>query len=480
MTKNNEQTMVVLFGRTNVGKSTLFNCLTEKRKALVSEIEGTTRDSIIGNVSWEDKHFQLIDTGGIMDLSVLTNRKRDLRRIKEDAIDEKVQRQARQYLEKADLILFLVDAKSGILPDDKKMALALKKILPDTSNIILVVNKADSPTIRKDIAEFNKLSLGEPLAISAATGSGTGDLLDLIKKKLDNLKIGNEEIKKSEKINTINVTIIGKPNVGKSSLVNAITNEDRIIVSPIEHTTREPQDTYIEHKDKIINLIDTAGISRQGQKSAKHKRFNSALEKLSITKTIATLRRADVCLLIIDISQELTQQEAKIIDEIVKHNIGLIILANKWDLVEKKDTKAYTEKIYSKLPFIKWAPIQFTSAKTGAKVEKVLDLILEIHESRQIKVSENALSKFLHNIIKKHRPQKAKGVKQPFIYELKQEPNDAPVFSVRLRSDDSLLGAYIKYIENQLRKKFGFIGTPIKIIIKRNKKVHGRADSSSS
>ena len=251
--------LIVIFGRTNVGKSTLFNRLTEKQQAMVSNVEGTTRDSNISQINWRNKTFTLIDTGGIIDLKYLIGKKH-----KTDDIEAKVQEQARNYLKRADLILFLVDAKTGLLPQDRQMALLLKKILPNTKNIFLIANKADSLKQRKEIAEFHQLSLGEPIPVSAATGSGTGDLLDIIVKKISSPR---KEV--PEKTDEVRVCIIGKPNVGKSSLVNAILGYGRIIISHIPHTTREPQDTFINFKSHSITLIDTAGISKKGQQAAR-------------------------------------------------------------------------------------------------------------------------------------------------------------------------------------------------------------------
>jgi len=468
MAKKNKQPLVVIFGRTNVGKSTLFNCLIEKHKALISDIEGTTRDSNIDEVNWQGHNFKLIDTGGIMDVALMRGPK-----LKSNDIDIKVQLQASEYLRKADLILFLVDAKAGLLPTDKEMVKEIKKIIDKTDKVILVANKADSPKIRRDIAEFNKLALGEPFAISAATGSGTGDLLDMI---ISKIKSYTKEEKNEDELKPIQVSIIGKPNVGKSSLVNAILGEERIIVSPIAHTTREPQDTLIDYKGQKINLIDTAGISRRGRQSARKSKVANTLEKHSILKSLSVLRKADIIVFMIDINEEMTQQDAKIIDEIFHQHVSLIIVANKWDLIEEKDTKAYTKKIYSQFPYAQWVPIQFVAAKTGSKVKKVLDNVLEIAAARKIEIAPNALNKFLSRIVKKHRPVKSSGNKHPHIYELKQVRVDPPKFSIRIGGRDTIHDSYVGYIENRLREKFGFIGTPIHIEVEKNRDVHGKAD----
>ncbi len=465
--------LIVIFGRTNVGKSTLFNCLSEKKKALVSNLEGTTRDSNFGLISWQGASIKIVDTGGIIDLKYLIGKK-----AKTDDIETKVQQQARDYLTRADLILFLVDAKAGLLPQDKYLSLFLKKNLPKTSHIILIANKTDGPRERKEIAEFNKLSLGEPVPVSAVTGSGTGDLLDIVIKKLKTLKnIFLTDRQQMVFDKSINVCILGKPNVGKSSLINTLLDKarsepgqrEKIIVSPLPHTTREPQDTQIFYQNQIINLIDTAGISKRGQKTSRKIKQKTTLEKLSIAKSLKALAKANIALLMIDLGQELTRQDAKLAQEIIKRKVSLIIVANKWDLVQTRDTKKYTEYIYSYLPFVSWAPIQFTSALTGEKINKILELIVIVAEQRKIQIKENALNKFLNNIVKKHRPTKDKGTKRPHISYLKQITVNPPKFSIQIGAKDSLRLSYIKFIENRLREKFDFLGTPITIkIIKKS------------
>lgn len=474
MRVNKQLPLVVIFGRTNVGKSTLFNCLTEKKNALVADIEGTTRDSNVGIVNWGGYQFELADTGGIMDIKFLRGKKK-----KTEDIEEKVQQQARDFVSRADLILFVVDVRAGLLPTDKEMALEMKKLLGDTKKIILVTNKADSPKLRKEIAEFNKLSLGEPIAISATTGSGTGDLLDVVIEKFKDIPAKRKRVSKQADLNTdeeekINVCIIGKPNVGKSSLVNSILGEERAIVSPIPHTTREPQDTELRYKDNIITLIDTAGISKKGKKGARSGKASNTLEKFSIKKSVSAISRADIALLVVDIKEGLTVQEAKLVEEVLLNKTSLIIVANKWDLIEDKDMKYYTNFIYDSLPFVTWAPIQFTSAKTGGKVGKILSLILEVSKQRKTEISENALSRHLSKIIKKHAPAKGKGTKHPFIHELEQTQTNPPKFKIRIGSKDNLHFSYVRFIENRLREKFGFLGTPLTIYVEKNKKIHGK------
>lgn len=473
--------LVVIFGRTNVGKSTLFNCLIEKHQALISDVAGTTRDANWARAEWQGKTIELVDTGGIMDIKFLTKRK-----LQTTDIEAKVQKQARDLLKRADFILFLVDARDGLLPTDKELVKFLMKTIKNKKKILLVANKADNPKLRTQASEFNKLGIGEPLSVSAANGSGTGDLLDEITKNipksppLQNLPLsglgegaGGRGTKEGEG-EVINVAIIGKPNVGKSSLVNSLIGEERIIVSPVPHTTREPQDIKLKYKKNHFTLIDTAGISKKGRKTAKRVKDKNTLEKFSILKSLAVIKRADVALLVIDINEGLTKQESKLVEEIVKKQTSLIIIANKWDLIKDKDPKHYTREINIALPFAQWAPIQFISALTGAKTEKVLDLAAEIYQARHIMIKENSLNKFLNKIVKIHRPTKAKGIKRPRIYELTQVDADPPVFKVRISQKDTLNESYLRFIENQLRKKYGFLGTPINIYVERNKNVHGQ------
>ncbi len=477
---NKKLPIVVIFGRTNVGKSTLFNRLIGKKKALISKIPGTTRDMNRGIVNWRKELFAIIDTGGIIDLTLLTDKKQ----AKEDTIEAKVQKQARLMLSRANLVLFVVDITTGLLPEDKQMALFLKKTALRPADIILVLNKADNPKLRREAADFYKLSLGEPALVSAATGSGAGDLLDIIIKRLrtKDKKSETEEKNKNSNIlnfnfsllNSIDVCIIGKPNVGKSNLLNSILGEERVIVSPIPHTTREPQDTFISYQDNLIKLIDTAGISKRGlQAPFKKKERLESLEKQGIAKSLRALEKAQIALFIIDVSEPITHQESKIAEEIINRRKSLIIIANKWDLIEERDTNKYTRYIYAQLPFVRWAPIQFVSSLTGEKVKKIMDLILEINEQRRKELTDLELKKFLNRIVKLHKPTKGKGIKRPHIYELRQIKSSPPVFAARIGSKEDLRFSYLRFMENRLRQKFGFLGTPILIRVVKNRAAHG-------
>lgn len=483
MEKETKKPLVALFGRTNVGKSTLFNCLTEKRHALVSDIAGTTRDSNLGKVEWEGCSFDLVDTAGIID-GVFLAKKRPGQLTD---IDEKTQRQAKAYLEKADILVFIVDNKSGLLPEDKELAKIIKRIPTLKNKILLVANKADSFRSRSEAAEFNKLGFGEPLLISAASGAGTGDLLEQIIKSLKKQKLISRNPKiDPEKIEEqpIKICILGRPNVGKSSFLNSVLGYERVIVSDLAHTTREPQNTEIEFRGRKIEIIDTAGISRQGHKAER-------LEKYGIEKTLAILKKADIAFLMIDVSEDLTHQDAKLVQEIFDRGTSLVIVANKWDKIEKRDPKKWTEAIYSKFPFATWAPIEFISSLSGSskqnqtksgpfsaeelskKINHLLSMAIEIDACRKTSLSESQLSKFLSKIVKMHKPAKGKGLKHPHIYELKQKQTEPPKFSVRIGSRDNLHFSYVRFIENRLREKYNFLATPIHLNVEKNPKRHG-------
>ncbi len=449
---------VIIIGRANVGKSTLFNRLIEKPKALTSKKAGTTRDINIGQVYWQGINLELIDTGGIE--TIIASKK--LQKLSPDlnkdfALD--IINQTQTILKQADLILFVVDIKTGLLPQDKELCKNLKKL---NKEIILVANKTDSRKQQEKAAEFFTLGLGEPIFVSALNGSGTGDLLDVVVSKLKKIK----KSKKAAKIEIepgIKIAIIGKPNVGKSSLLNSIFGQERVIVSPKPFTTREAIDIQIIYKDQPFTLIDTAGIRKQAK-------INLELEKISVKKSLENVQKSDICLLVLDISQPISVQDNKLSKLLLEANISIIIVANKWDKIKDKETntqKKFEQYIYKNFPYLTWAPIIFTSALTNKNTKKILDLAIQIYQNRQIQISENALNKFLKKAIKKHRPQSAKGTKPPYLQNLKQVKTDPPRFELRIGKNDSLNQAYLKYLANSLREKFQLTGTPIQIKLKQ-------------
>ncbi len=461
--------IVVIFGRTNVGKSTLFNRLAEKNKALISEVEGTTRDSNIALANWQGKIFQLVDLAG-------WEKSPDKTKDQED-IEKSLKKQAEFYLKKADLILFVVDNRAGLLSQDLDLARYIKKENKLKNKTIVVSNKMDNYKYLSESAQFNKLGLSEPTPISSVTGSGTGDLLDKI---VDIINAPEEDELPEIKEADIKVSIIGQPNIGKSSLLNKILGYERVAVSDTPHTTREPQDTAINYKNKKITLVDTAGINK------KFKKLDD-LGKGSISKSLTAMRRSEVVLLVIDINEKLTKQDSKLVEEIIENQKSLIIIANKWDLVENKNIKDQTAKIYRHLPFITWAPIIFISCNPkkneiikankiegeeknedsiSKKIYSLLELILKVDSQRKQKLETQQLHDFLLNIVKVHKPTKGKGYKRPHIKTIRQREVGPPVFEITIGPNDTLNPTYLRFIENQLRKFFGFIGTPIKTWLK--------------
>jgi len=445
---------VALIGRTNVGKSTLFNRLIEQYKALVSNQPGTTRDRNFGIVSWRGKKFTLIDTGGL-DLGYLPKTKlpKKLRLTQkinpDDLIEINIVKQAEIALKQADFILMVVDGKAGIQTEDKTVTNILRK---SNKPYLLVVNKVDKKSARDDIWQFTKLGLGDPLPVSATNGSGTGDLLDILIKK-----IKFQPGRKAPEPESIKISIMGKPNVGKSSLLNAILGEERVIVTPLPHTTREAQDVEFEYQNHHFTLIDTAGIRRKAK-------VQKGLEKAGVTDSLLSLKNSDVALLVVETQNPLTVQDAKLAQEIIAAQTGLIIVGNKWDLIEPKDLTSqnkfinYFQKYF---PALTWAPIIFVSAKTSQRVKKILDLAIKITESRKKEILEKDLEILLKKAVKKHLPAQAKGKTHPHIYSLKQIGTAPTRFELLIHPKAEIHKSYLRYLENQIRAKWGFRGTPI-------------------
>lgn len=441
---------VVLLGRVNVGKSTLFNKLCGARKALESPVAGTTRDYNQTIINWRDKTFRLLDTGGF------TPEKPN------EEITKETLKYALAKAEEADLIILVADFKEGLVPADKEIFTKLKKY---KSTVVVAVNKVDKARDRDNgIAEFSSLGAEHLATISAVNGQGTGDLLDIITAlipKIDASKLSTTE-NDNLKTPTIRLTIVGQPNVGKSSILNALTKKERAIVSSIPHTTRDSHDEIISHNGEIIEIVDTAGIRRQKKKG-------DLIEKFSTDVSLQNLRRSNIALLVFDISQKISYQDKKLADKLIETGNSIIIVANKWDLIIEKETntiKEYQDYIYAQLPHLSWAPIIFVSALNGQRINKILDKSLEIWQERFRKIDDNALDKFIKKIIKIHKPARDKGVAHPYIYRLRQTGVNPPRFELTIKYQKSLHQSYIHFIQNKLREKFGFLGTPIKIYVK--------------
>jgi len=442
----NKQT-VALVGRANVGKSTLFNKLISKPSALVSPIAGTTRDRLTATCSWGGLDFTIIDTGGF-DVNM------------EDNIEKQIYEQTGKAIKDSDLVLFLVDTSSGLMPQDKTFALYLKKT---KKKVIIVANKADTLHKRQLISDFYKLGLGEPIPVSSASGSGVGDLLEIVVNTLKPNQKKEPEVDENipivKKIRPINLMFVGQPNVGKSSLINAILNEDRVIVSPTPHTTRGVQTIAFKYKEKEFSLLDTAGLRRRSRKS-------ELVEKFSIDQITNILPKVDVAIIVLDVNKRITVQDQKIAELVTKYKINTVVVANKWDLVPDKDDKTinkYIQYINLNLPFIYFSPIVFTSALEKQRVRKILDLALETYQERFRRLEPNAANKFLKWAMKKNKPTKSKGTQHPYLINFSQVAVDPPTFELKVDSKSTLAAAYVKYLIKKLREKFGFIGTPIKI-----------------
>jgi GTPase len=445
---------VALVGRVNVGKSSLFNRLTGHKRALVSMEPGTTRDRQEGLVEWQDSQFTLIDTGGVEKIEHSAASKKIT-----VELDQQIGQQARRAAEQADLVILVVSAADGILPQDKAWADLLRGQKPT----MLVVNKVDNRTHENVLPEFYKLGLGEPVPVSAASGRLSGDLLDTIVAKLKTIPLS----KKAESMwpaADLTVALLGQPNSGKSSLLNAILGEERVIVSPIPRTTREPIDTHIEYGGRKILLIDTAGIRRRAQ-------VTRGVEALGVSASLKTVERAEIILLLIDVMRGPTLQDQRLAEAIRAAGKGIVIVANKWDLVADKTPqtlKKHEVVLRRELPGLEFAPLIFVSAQKHQRVDRALDLAIHIKGTRRLEIDEAILHDFLKFVTRQHLPSKGGGVKHPKIMSLKQTGTEPPEFTIVTRGE--LHPSYIKFLENQLREKFDLVGTPIKIILRTLRK----------
>lgn len=431
--------VVAIVGRPNVGKSTLFNVLAGEKISIIKDVPGVTRDRVYADCTWRGTTFQIIDTGGIEPES-------------DDIILKQMRRQAMLAMDIADVIVFITDVKAGVTQSDLAVAEMLRKT---KKPVILVCNKCDrvgKPPM--ELYEFYNLGLGDPIPISANGKLGIGELLDEIYYKFDNVE---NEIEDEE---TIRVAIIGKPNAGKSSLINKILGEDRVIVSDIAGTTRDSIDTSFKNKYGKYIFVDTAGIRR------KNKVYDT-LEKYSVLKAMNAIEKADVCLIMIDATEGVTEQDEKIAGLAHEAGKGVIIVINKWDLVEKEtNTMAvYKKKVYEKLAYLSYAPIIFISAMTGQRVNNIFEMINKVNEQNALRVPTGLLNDTLSEAIAITQPPSDKG-RRLKIYYMTQVSIRPPTFVIFVNSKPLMHFSYVRYIENHLRKQFGFIGTPIHMIIR--------------
>lgn len=429
--------IVAVVGRPNVGKSTFFNKVVGRRVAIVEDTPGVTRDRIYAEAEWQGIHFALIDTGGIEPDS-------------KDIILSQMREQAEVAIDTADVILFMVDGKEGLTAADREVGMMLMRT---GKKVILTVNKVDKPTLPDDFYDFYELGLGEPIAISSANMLNFGDLLDLI---VENFPEGAGEEDEDE----IKIAVIGKPNVGKSSLINALLGEKRVIVSPIAGTTRDSIDTPFEKDGEKYLIIDTAGIRRKSK-------VNEDIERYSVIRAVAAIERCDVCLLMIDATEGITEQDKKIAGVAHEAGKGIIVVVNKWDLVEKETNtmNQFRKEIAKELTFMSYAPSIFISVLTGKRMQNVLGAAKAVAENRAMRVSTGQLNSLITDATMMKQPPADKG-KRLKIYYVSQVGVKPPLFSFKINSRELMHFSYARYLENKIREGFGFEGTSLKFVFR--------------
>lgn len=447
----NNLPVIALVGRVNVGKSTLFNKLVEEQKAIVSKTPGTTRTSNEGIIIWRGKQAKIIDTGGL----TFTD---------EVPLEEDILKQSERAMKEADVIIFVADAKEGILPQEKELAKRLRRI--ETKPVFFLANKADNKKIENNLMEpdWYKLGLGEPIPVSAASGRNVGDFLDILFKALHKTKRRPKKAKKEER--AIQVSIIGKPNVGKSSLFNKLVGQEKVIVSDMAHTTRESHDTLVAYDKQKINFIDTAGIRRKSKVSG-------LLERAGIGKSLESIDDSDIILFVIDGRETISSQDMQLGGLLERHAKSVILIVNKWDLSEDNSDHARQEvqkMIYSYFPHLKFAPIIFTSGKTGYGVHKIFPELIHAFGARNIEIPSLVLDNFLDQATKEHRPARGKGTRHPKLLGMKQINVGPPIFQVYVKYRTSLHRSYLNFLENKLREQFDFYATPIVIKLTKMKR----------
>ena len=435
------KTVLAIVGRPNVGKSTLFNKLAGERVSIVEDIPGITRDRIYFDTEWNGRQITVIDTGGIEPKT-------------DDIILSKMKMQAELAIETADVIAFVCDVRAGLTAADRDIAVMLIK---SGKPVVLCVNKIDSiGSLPMEYYEFYELGFdGDPIALSSLHGTGTGDLLDRV------LELAPSDGEEEEEDDSIKVADIGKPNAGKSSIINKILGEDRVIVSDIPGTTRDAIDTKVENEYGKYTFIDTAGIRRQ-------KKVIDRVEKYSVLRSHSAVERADVCLIMIDATAGITEQDEKIAG--LSHEAGkaAIIVVNKWDLVEKDNSsvKKFTDDIREALAYMPYAPILFVSAKTGQRVDKLFERINYVNEQACMRISTGMLNDVLNDAVSRVQPPTDKG-KRLKIYYMTQVSTKPPTFVIFVNDAELFHFSYQRYIENKLREVFGFSGTPIRIVVRQ-------------
>jgi len=434
--------LVAVVGRPNVGKSTFFNKIIGKRIAIVEDTPGVTRDRIYGDAEWLDHHFALVDTGGIEPM-------------KEDIISTQMRRQAELAIETADVIIFMVDGREGITAADEDVAEMLRR---SAKPIVLAVNKVDHPKFEDAAYDFYALGIGNPITISAEQGLGLGDLLDEVVAYFP-------KYDKEYQSDAINIAIVGKPNVGKSSLVNALLGYERTIVSNISGTTRDAIDTPFTWNDNDFVLVDTAGIRR------KRAIEDETIERYSVIRSLGAIRRADVVLIVIDAAEGMSEQDVRIAGYVHEEGKASVVIVNKWDVIEK-DTHTMNEfkkKLYSDLAFMSYVPMLFISAKTGQRVNKVLEMAKYAYDQNSMRISTGTLNDVISEAITVTEPPSDKG-RRLKIYYATQFATNPPTFALVVNDPNIMHFSYQRYLENYLRKSFGLDATPIRLKVRQRGK----------
>lgn len=431
--------IVAIVGRPNVGKSTLFNKLSGQKLAIVDDRPGVTRDRIYADCEWLNNKFLIVDTGGIEPYS-------------DDVILSQMRKQAQLAIDTADAIILVTDLRCGVVATDEEVA---SMLLKSGKPVVLCVNKCDSVgEVPPEFYEFYNLGLGDPIAVSAVHGHGTGDLLDEVMKYLD---FGEDEIEEDD---NIRVAVIGKPNVGKSSLINALCGEERVLVSDIAGTTRDATDTFVENKHGKFIFIDTAGLRRKSK-------VDDAIEKYSVMRSVAAVERATVCVIMIDALEGFTEQDSKVAG--IAHEAGkaCIIAVNKWDAYEKDGTTmdSYRKKLMNDFSFMSYAPIIFISAKTGQRLERLYELIKYVDDQNALRIPTGRLNQVLADAEARVQPPTDKG-KRLKIYYMTQASTRPPTFVAFVNNKDLFHYSYQRYLDNQIREVFGLEGTPTRLVIR--------------
>ena len=431
--------IVAIVGKPNVGKSRFFNYVVGQRISIVEDTPGVTRDRVYADTSWRDREFTLIDTGGIEPES-------------EDIILSQMREQANIAIGVADVILFMTNIKEGVTAADSEIAVMLRK---SKKPIILACNKSDNyGEMPAEAYEFYNLGVGDPHPISAANAIGIGDLLDAIYEKLP------EKDENESEENKIKVALIGKPNVGKSSLLNRILGEDRSIVSDIAGTTRDAIDSEFQNEFGKYVFIDTAGVRKKAK-------VNESIEKFSVMRTLLAIERSDVCLVLIDAEEGVTDQDAKILGEAHEAGKGIIIVVNKWDIIEKDNhtMQEYKNNIYNKLSYASYAPIMFISAKTGQRVNKIFEEVNEVYKQNTFRASTSVINEVINEAIAVVQPPSDKGRRLKILYGT-QATTQPPTFVIFVNNKELFHFSYQRYLINCFRNNFGLKGTPVRLIVR--------------